>query len=182
MKPVALIDTCALFPMCMRDLVLQLAFDGLFQIKWSVKIENELKKNLKLKYGIDGKKSVLAMRKAIPDHMAAAAKKTLVEVKKSKTDKKDLHVLAAAIDSGCNKLVTFNLKDFDKNFARLNGVTVEHPDKFFYSVINSNRNLAKQSLVKLISRKKNPSTTQSLFADVLLTNGLMATSVLVRSL
>ena len=125
MKPVVLFDTCTLFPMSLRDLALQLAFDGVFQIKWSVKIENELKKNLKLKHSVDGKKSVMAMRKAIPDYKAVAVKKALIKVKKSKTDKKDVHVLAAAINSGCSKLITFNLNDFDKNFAMLKDFSYE---------------------------------------------------------
>lgn len=90
--------------------------------------------------------------------------------------------MAAAINSGCDKLITFNLKDFDKNFARVNGVTVEHPDDFLYSVINSDRSLAKQGLIKLISRKKNPSTRQIQFADVLSKSGLVAAGILVRSL
>ena len=88
MKPVVLFDTCTLFSMSLRDLALQLAFDGLFQIKWSVKIENELKKNLKLRYSIDGKKSVMAMRKAIPDYKAVVVKKALIKVKKVKQIKK----------------------------------------------------------------------------------------------
>jgi len=46
MPVVALLDANVLYPALLRDLLLQLAFDGLFQARWSADIDNEWKRNL----------------------------------------------------------------------------------------------------------------------------------------
>jgi hypothetical protein len=43
---VALLDANVLYPAPLRDLLLQLAFNGLYQARWSAEIDDEWKRNL----------------------------------------------------------------------------------------------------------------------------------------
>jgi hypothetical protein len=45
-------------------------------------------------------------------------------------DQDDRHVLAAAIASGADVIVTFNLKDFPEVVLRKYGIEAQHPDQF----------------------------------------------------
>ncbi len=45
-------------------------------------------------------------------------------------DDNDRHVLAAAIASHCDVIVTYNLKDFPKSELSKYGIDVQHPDVF----------------------------------------------------
>ena len=44
--------------------------------------------------------------------------------------RKDRHVLAAAVHSGCEVIVTFNLKDFPGPALDPHGIAAVHPDEF----------------------------------------------------
>lgn len=182
MNPVALFDTCVLFPMSVRDLSLELAYRGLFQIRWSAKIENELKRNLKTTYNFDASKSIKAMRKAIPDYKVQNSKNNLKLVAKSTTDKKDHHVLAAAIGGNCTHLITFNLSDFDIPFAKKNGVAIIHPDEFLFNILNKNHAKSKNCIDNIVKRKKNPPTTQTDFATAISKNNLPSSGTFIHRL
>jgi len=45
-------------------------------------------------------------------------------------DANNRHVLAAAIQSGAQAIITFNLKDFPKETLSLYGIETIHPDAF----------------------------------------------------
>jgi len=45
-------------------------------------------------------------------------------------DSGDHHVVAAAIRSKANVIVTFNLKDFPRSIEAEYGIEIQHPDDF----------------------------------------------------
>lgn len=60
-------------------------------------------------------------------------------------DRDDRHVVAAAIASGAQKILTWNLGDFPNKILKIFGVQAESPDAFIYSLLLD----APQDVVKI---------------------------------
>lgn len=123
------LDTCVLYPAHLRDTLLRLAERGLYRPLWSADILEELRRNL-AKLGIG-----LAVVNGLLDQMAAAfpdaevtGYKALVDV--MTCDRKDRHVLAAAVRADAAAIVTFNIKDFPPDSVEPFELDVIHPDAF----------------------------------------------------
>ena len=98
---VALLDANVLYPASLRDLLMQLAFSGLYKARWSAEIDDEWSRNLlaarpDLAERIDRTRAV--MHRAIPDALVTGHA-ALIPVL-SLPDPNDRHVLAAAITAG----------------------------------------------------------------------------------
>lgn len=52
-------------------------------------------------------------------------------------DEDDRHVLAAAIEGGCDRIVTFNLRDFPDEILAPLGISAQHPDLFCENLLGS---------------------------------------------
>lgn len=176
MKQKAFLDACVLYPYSIRDILIQFAVDDFYQAKWSIKVEEEMTRNIeKNNPHLKGKlsKTVQLMRAAVPDYLANATTETIDKVKKSKTDTKDVEILAAAIDSGCTHLITANLKDFDTEFASKHGVEIIHPDKFLSEFADQNLKQSVESLTTIVRRLKNPPRSKEDYCNALKKNGLV---------
>ncbi len=176
MKPKAFLDACVLYPYSVRDILMQFAVDDFYQVKWSSKVEEEMVRNIeKNNPHLKGKlsKTVQLMRAAIPDYSANANTETIDKVKKSRTDVKDVEILAAAIDSECTHLVTANLKDFDTEFASRHGVQIIHPDRFLSELVDQNLKQSVESLATIVRRLKNPPRAKEDYCSALKKNGLV---------
>ncbi len=125
----AYLDTCTLYGANVTDTILRLAERGAFEPRWSPDVMRELRKNL-IESGLASDKvdrRIDHMQEAFPN----ADVRDYQHLEGSLTcDSKDRHVLAAAIRSQCQDLVTFNLKDFPKSSTEPHGVNVIHPDAF----------------------------------------------------
>jgi predicted nucleic acid-binding protein len=128
---VALLDANVLYPALLRDLLLQLAFSGLFQARWSADIDSEWKRNLLLNRP-DLETQITAtqamMHRAIPDALVTGFAQLIPGV--SLPDPDDRHVLAAAIATTADVIVTYNLKDFPAVTLAAYGIEALHPDEF----------------------------------------------------
>lgn len=51
-------------------------------------------------------------------------------------DNDDRHVVAAAIHSGANLIVTFNLKDFPPKQLKRYNLVAQHPDDFIFDLLD----------------------------------------------
>jgi hypothetical protein len=87
-------------------------------------------------------------------------------------DPDDRHVLAAAIRSATDVIVTFNLKDFPTSEVGKYGIAAQHPDDFIAHLID----LAPHTVCAAAKRQreslKNPPKTVAEFLDVLERLGL----------
>lgn len=125
-----LVDTCVLLPITVADLLLRLAETKTYRVLWSDEILDELERNLIGKIGVApvaARKRIDAMREHFPgamveDYEALSASMTC--------DAKDRHVLAAAVRSNAELLVTFNGKDFPPSSTRPYDVEIVTPDDF----------------------------------------------------
>ena len=117
MRYTVIFDACVLYPAPLRDILLRLATTGLFTAKWTDQIHDEwirnaVKKRPELKDKLPRTREL--MNRAVPDSLVTGYEFLIESLELP--DSNDRHVLAAAIRSGAQAIVTFNLKDFpEKN-------------------------------------------------------------------
>ena len=111
-----LYDACVLYPAPLRDLLMHLALTDLYRAKWTNDIHDEWIRNF-LANRPDLKRPLL---EKIRDMMNSHVRDCLVDGYQDLMpalklpDQNDRHILAAAIQSHCSVIVTYNLKDFPK--------------------------------------------------------------------
>lgn len=95
-------------------------------------------------------------------------------------DKKDRHVLAAAIRVKASAIVTYNLKDFPKNILNLYDVEAQHPDDFLRELIDQVPAKFYSAIRAVKARLKNPSISTGDYLDNLERQALPQTVALLR--
>lgn len=117
-KPVAILDACVLYPAPLRDLLMQLAFDGHFMARWTNRIHSEWMDNLlanrpDLSYQQLERTCDLLNAHS---HDCLVTDYQAIESTLHLPDSNDCHVLAAAIKTSATKIITYNLKDFPADY------------------------------------------------------------------
>ncbi len=133
-----LIDACVLYPTVMREVVLGVAAEGLFQPLWSPRILEEwARAAAKLGPGQEtiarGEIAALVARwpyASITPRGADLARLWL-------PDPDDVHVLAAAIAGSADILLTLNTSDFPRHTLTEEGIAREVPDLFLRGLYDS---------------------------------------------
>ena len=127
----ALLDANVLYPQYLNDALLRLAHAGLYQVRWSEQILEELARNVKsrrpehLHASID--RRVEMRKEAFPEAMVTGYEPLVPQMT---NNEKDRHVLAAAIVGRADVIVTSNIKDFPPASCSPYGIDVQPPDKF----------------------------------------------------
>lgn len=128
----AVYDACVLYPAPLRDLLLQLAMADLFHAHWTKDIHAEWMRSV-----ADNRPDLTAGQlERTRELMDAHVSDSLVEGYEHLIssihlpDEEDRHVLAAAIASGSDVIVTYNLKDFPSGYLETYGLEAWHPDRF----------------------------------------------------
>lgn len=129
-----LLDACVLYPAPIRDILIELASANLFRAHWTREIEDEWVRNLLLKrLDLDPdalKRTCELMQIAVQDAIVTDYEELIGGLQLPDPD--DRHVLAAAIKSKCDAIVTFNLKDFPAEAVGKYDIEVLHPDEFLF--------------------------------------------------
>jgi predicted nucleic acid-binding protein len=126
----------------------------LYQARWTHLIQDEWINNL-LANRPDLEAAALIrtaklMNQAIEDSLVENFEYLIESV--TLPDPKDKHVLAAAIASSADAIVTFNLKDF----GQPTGVSVLHPDDFCCMLYAKDQAATLQAIQMLRQRLRNP--------------------------
>ncbi len=171
---VVIYDACVLYPAPLRDLLLRIAVAGVVRARWSDEILDECFRNV-LVNRPDLSSNALArtrelMCRAVPDclvtNYAALADRVALP------DPNDRHVLAAAIRSSAQVIVTFNLKDFPGDALAPFGIEAKHPDDFVLDAIG----LAPGTIATVVSQQaaalKSPPVSRAELLDRLRSCGL----------
>ena len=137
---------------------MELAINDFFQAKWSDRVHNEWISNL-LKNRPELTKSRLEntrnlMNNAILDCLVDGFDK--IEMELNLPDPNDNHILAAAIMSKSKVIVTYNLKDFPKEYLNQYSITAIHPDEFFIDLLKQKTNQFYLAVRKCHLKLKNP--------------------------
>jgi hypothetical protein len=112
------------------------------------------------------------MNRSVPDSLIVEFE-SLIPTLDPLPDPDDAHVLAAAIASQSQVIVTFNLKDFPAEILDRYGILAQHPDQFLLSLINRDPQQVLRSIEIARNRLKNPPKTFDEYLDTLRTQGLV---------
>jgi hypothetical protein len=180
--PVAVYDACVLYPFHLRNVLVQCAFDGLVDARWTDDIHAEWMRNLaanspgttfeRLERTRD------LMKAALPDADVGGYQDLIPGL--SLPDPDDRHVLAAAIAGKASLIVTWNLKHFPTVGLRSHGIAAISPDHFLVDLHATYRSemIASLRRARLNLRKTLPSAEE--FIDALKAQGLTAFSRILR--
>ena len=126
-----LIDACVLYPTVMREVILGVAAQGLFEPRWSPRILEEWARAAR-KIGPEGETIARGEIAAINARFPRAVMKIPqgVEQRLWLPDPNDIHVLAAAIGCSADAIMTVNAKDFPRDILGDEGLQRVDPDGF----------------------------------------------------
>lgn len=174
--PVVL-DDCVLYPSLLRDLLMHLGLTGLYQPKWSAIIEEEWQRNLiKDRPDLNSdqiKQTGELMNRALPDAMVTGFEPLVASIDLPDAD--DRHVIAAAICSNAEIVVTFNLKDFPLQYLNSFGIEALHPDDFITDLFDLNQALVLAAVNKQRRNMRKPPKSVDEYLDALLRQALPQT-------
>jgi hypothetical protein len=97
-------------------------------------------------------------------------------------DEKDRHVLAAAIKSNANVIVTNNSKDFPNDYLSGFGLIAKTADDFLTDTIDLNNVLAVEAFRALVVNRTNPNLDEFEILDRFRRNGLVDTANYLHAL
>ncbi|MGV0818613.1 PIN domain-containing protein [Martelella sp. AMO21009] len=146
----AFIDANVFYGARLRSLVLYVAQTKIFRARWSDDIHEEWIRNL-LKNRQDLKPEDLdrtraLMNAAVPDCLVEGYEDLIPAL--ALPDEDDRHVLAAAIVTRANVIVTFNEKDFPEDAITAYRLHTKHPDDFLVDAFE----LAPEEFVDAVRR------------------------------
>jgi predicted nucleic acid-binding protein len=171
-------DACVLYSAPLRDLLMELTFEGLYKSHWTDAIHDEwIEAVLRERPDLTAER-LLRTRELMDLH----AEDALVRGYESLTDTlnlpdpKDRHVLAAAIHARADAIVTFNLKDFPGAALSELGIEAIHPDDFITYQFDLNMPRVCAAAKRIRARLKNPAHSAEEYVDRLQTVGLPRTA------
>lgn len=125
------LDTCVLYPTVMREVLLGVAAQGLYEPLWSERILGEWSRAA-AKLGPAGQVQAdaeIAMVSARWPRAAVSPAAGLLD-RLWLPDANDVHVLAAAIAGHADVIITVNAKDFPRSILAEEGLSRADPDAF----------------------------------------------------
>ena len=130
-----LLDACVLYPTVMREVLLGVAAEGLYQPLWSARILEEwARAAIKLGPGAEAQArgEVAMLRARWPG--AEVSHPPSLEARLWLPDPADTHVLAAAIAGHADLIVTLNARDFPRNILSEEGLERLDADLFLMAL------------------------------------------------
>ena len=179
---ICVLDTNVIYPLWIRDLLLWFAHYDLYTPKWSKHIFDEWDAVMNRK-GIseeDRSKRISVVNEAFPDAKVENYE-SLVQML-DLPDEKDKHVLAAAIKTNANLIVTNNLKDFPVDYLASFSLSAKSADDFLTDIIDLNHAKSIKAFKDLVLQKKNPPFDKYEVLDILRRNSLKDTADYLHAL
>ena len=176
------LDTNVIYPIEIRDLLFWFAHYDLFTPKWSNHIFDEWEDVMDRK-GVSKKeikKRTNIANLAFPDALVMNYEPLIDGL--TLPDIKDRHVLAAAIKTNANVIVTNNLKDFPQDYLASFGLVVKSADNFIADIIDLNHDKAIEAFKKLVLNRRNPDLDEFEVLDNFRKNGLNDSANYLHSL
>lgn len=174
-KFTVVLDACILYPSPLRSFFMHLIMTGLFQGRWSDQIHEEWIRNLLINRP-DIPKEKLDRTRTLMDYHAPDCLVTGYECLVGELDLPDAddrHVLAAAIKSNAEHIITFNLKDFPSDYLDTFGISAVHPDDFLSDMYELSPDKCLEALSKFMDQNKDPKMTYQQMIDMLEKQGLV---------
>ena len=164
-----LVDSCVLYSAPLRDVVIHLALVGVFRAKWTERIHEEWIRSV-LENRPDLKREHLERTRMLMDtHVRDALVTGYEPLIEGLTlpDPDDRHVLAAAIRSHADLILTFNLRDFPADVLSPFGIESRHPDDFLLDQLSLDQPKVLTALRRQRESLRNPPKKSLEFLDTL---------------
>lgn len=133
-----LLDACVLYPTVMREILLGVAAQGAYTPVWSKRILEEWARAA-VKLGPEGEfqaRSEIALLGTRWPSAIVPANEGL-EKRLWLPDPADIHVLASAISSSADGVITVNAKDFPRQILAEEGLSRTDPDNFLLGIFKA---------------------------------------------
>jgi predicted nucleic acid-binding protein len=135
----AVLDACVLYPTVLREILQGAGEAGLYQPVFSVRILRDwvlATAKLGPAAPVMAAGEAASFSAAFPRGLVRAHPE--IEARLILPDPNDIHVLATAIASGAEAIVTFNARDFPGHVLAAEGVTRRDPDGFLWELQSRN--------------------------------------------
>lgn len=177
-------DACVLHPAGLRDLLVRLARTGMYRAHWSTDILDEMVRSI-LRRRPDLTAAQLdrtrnLMCNAVPDCLATGYEELIDGLHLPDPD--DRHVLAAAIRSGSQVIVTENLSDFPAHVLQTYNIEAQTPDVFLLHLVDLSPRTVFGVLEAQAAALRNPPMTIDELLDRLAQSGLPRACAALRGL
>lgn len=157
----AVLDACVLYPFSLRDVLLRCAERNLYVPAWSARILDEMETNLIANHAADATR-VRRMRSCMTRAFEEACYEVPDSLENAMTNHpKDRHVLAAAVVSRSEVIVTANLRDFRTEHVEPLGVHAIAPDDFLTDLYHHDRDAVFSVVTALVKDLTRPPVSWS---------------------
>lgn len=162
----AVLDACVLYPIGLRDTLLNVAEGGCFRVLWTEEILAETSRNIvEDTAGLTAEhldKTFAAMRRSFPEAMVEDYEHLVGSMA---NHPKDRHVLAAAVAAEADVIVTLNTRHFPPEACDPHEITVQTPDALLCDIFEAWPELVAEVLVAQARRKTRPAMSTSEMLD-----------------
>lgn len=160
MQRVVVVDACVLYSAALRDILLRFAEIGLVSPHWSERILDETVRALRRSrpdlHSGQIQHLVDCMTRAFPESMTDPARISLLGL----PDPDDEHVVAVAVASSADYLLTFNVRDFPSEVVgRVTTVRVVTPDELLVVLLAEDPEVARLVVTAMAADLRNPRIT-----------------------
>lgn len=162
---------------------MRLALTDRFRARWSDAIHDEWIRNLlRQRPELDPaalEKTRTLRNSSVRDSLVESFEYLIAAIELPDPD--DRHVVAAAIPSGAETIVTFNLKDFPASALDRYNLDAQHPDDFIVDLFDLHPASVLQALAEQRASLKKPPKTADEFLDIPLKQGLTQTVSILKN-
>jgi len=178
----AIFDACVLYPAPLRDLLMHLALTDLFRAKWNAAIHDEWIRSVLANRPDLVREQLERTRQLMDTHVRDCLVTDYEDLIPAIAlpDPDDRHVLAAAIRSGADVIVTFNLEDFPPEALKKWGIEAQHPDDFIRHLLDLAPHIVCAAARRQRESLKNPPMSVDDFLGALERQGLAQTVAELR--
>lgn len=163
----AVLDACVIFPASLRDTLLRAADANLYTLQLTDGIMEEVCRNLVNKDCIleaQAQKLARVIKEKFTEGFITTHKQLIASMP---INERDRHVLAAAVASEAQVIVTQNLKDFPARILDRFDIKAQSPDEFLMDLFDLNSEQMMQIIIEQASELRNPPKTVSEVLDAL---------------
>jgi predicted nucleic acid-binding protein len=178
----AVLDTCALYPFSLCDLLLRLADRELYDPYWSGRIMEELARNL-MEHGLTLQQAMHRtdqMHRAFPAAAVSGVAVARLEPRMT-NEAKDRHVLAAAVAARADAVITFNLSHFPSDACDPHGIEAIHPDQFLVDLHHLDPDVVEAEITAQAAALRRPPVSRSELVGMLERAGVPQFTARIRA-
>lgn len=158
---IAVLDASVLFPASLRDTLLWSAKADLYRVHITEDILEEVCRNLILKRDVAPEKADYLAKTIREEFCDVTDTRYRLLVSAMPINEKDRHVMAAAISSGAQVIVTQNLRHFPQRLLSPFNIDAQSADEFLVHLFHLDREMMAEVLLKQAGALRKPAKTVS---------------------